>query len=152
MIWIFCQKIPFYAAPIPGPITGFHPPCLLLGPEMVADVDSVHQTSAKSFHFTSVFSVQFLNGNNFADPEYQFVAGSNMARPFKTKGAIGIRFRLLQSECVFIACHLTRQSWILKFTEHLHFQMANWKGELLTIAKLQRNSTLNHWQNVGLNS
>ncbi|KAL3122894.1 hypothetical protein niasHT_010294 [Heterodera trifolii] len=40
-------------------------------------------------------------------PEYRFVAGSNIARPFRTKGAIGICFCLLQCRCVFIACHLT---------------------------------------------
>uniref|UniRef100_A0A914H4E9 Inositol polyphosphate-related phosphatase domain-containing protein n=1 Tax=Globodera rostochiensis TaxID=31243 RepID=A0A914H4E9_GLORO len=40
-------------------------------------------------------------------PEYRFVAGANIARPFRTKGAIGICFRLLQCHCVFIACHLT---------------------------------------------
>lgn len=42
------------------------------------------------------------------DPEYQFVATKRLASPFRTKGAIGICFRLLQTTCVFIACHLTR--------------------------------------------
>ncbi|KAI1712302.1 72 kDa inositol polyphosphate 5-phosphatase [Ditylenchus destructor] len=40
-------------------------------------------------------------------PEYKFIATSRVAKPFKTKGAIGICFRLLQTSCVFIACHLT---------------------------------------------
>ncbi|KAI6197186.1 Endonuclease/exonuclease/phosphatase family protein [Aphelenchoides besseyi] len=40
-------------------------------------------------------------------PEYQFIATKRLASPFRTKGAIGICFRLLQTTCVFIACHLT---------------------------------------------
>ncbi|KAI6229858.1 Endonuclease/exonuclease/phosphatase family protein [Aphelenchoides fujianensis] len=40
-------------------------------------------------------------------PEYQFVATKRLASPFRTKGAIGICFRLLQTSCVFVACHLT---------------------------------------------
>ncbi|KAH7724566.1 Endonuclease/Exonuclease/phosphatase family protein [Aphelenchoides avenae] len=40
-------------------------------------------------------------------PEYRFVATSRVAKPFRTKGAIGICFRILQTSIVFIACHLT---------------------------------------------
>uniref|UniRef100_A0A915DPC8 Inositol polyphosphate-related phosphatase domain-containing protein n=1 Tax=Ditylenchus dipsaci TaxID=166011 RepID=A0A915DPC8_9BILA len=40
-------------------------------------------------------------------PEYKFIATNKVAKPFKTKGAIGICFRVLQTSCVFIACHLT---------------------------------------------
>ncbi|CAD5210067.1 unnamed protein product [Bursaphelenchus okinawaensis] len=40
-------------------------------------------------------------------PEYQFVATKRLASPFRTKGAIGVCFRLLQTTCVFITCHLT---------------------------------------------
>uniref|UniRef100_A0A1I8BDS0 IPPc domain-containing protein n=1 Tax=Meloidogyne hapla TaxID=6305 RepID=A0A1I8BDS0_MELHA len=41
-----------------------------------------------------------------SQPEYRFVAGINLASPFRTKGAISIRFRLFQCQCIFVACHL----------------------------------------------
>ncbi|KAE9550530.1 hypothetical protein FO519_006257 [Halicephalobus sp. NKZ332] len=43
-------------------------------------------------------------------PEYQFVASSKLAKPFKTKGAIGICFRILQASFVFISCHFSHGS------------------------------------------
>uniref|UniRef100_A0A915M2K1 Inositol polyphosphate-related phosphatase domain-containing protein n=1 Tax=Meloidogyne javanica TaxID=6303 RepID=A0A915M2K1_MELJA len=43
---------------------------------------------------------------SLSQPEYRFVSGINLASPFRTKGAISIRFRLFQCQCIFVACHL----------------------------------------------
>uniref|UniRef100_A0A7E4UQ77 IPPc domain-containing protein n=1 Tax=Panagrellus redivivus TaxID=6233 RepID=A0A7E4UQ77_PANRE len=43
-------------------------------------------------------------------PEYQFVASSKVAKPFRTKGAIAICFRILQRSFVFISCHFSHES------------------------------------------
>uniref|UniRef100_A0A915PA78 Inositol polyphosphate-related phosphatase domain-containing protein n=1 Tax=Meloidogyne floridensis TaxID=298350 RepID=A0A915PA78_9BILA len=50
-----------------------------------------------------------------SQPEYRFVAGINLASPFRTKGAISIRFRLFQCQCIFVACHLARERIAAQF-------------------------------------
>uniref|UniRef100_A0A1I7RPX1 IPPc domain-containing protein n=1 Tax=Bursaphelenchus xylophilus TaxID=6326 RepID=A0A1I7RPX1_BURXY len=69
-------------------------------------------------------------------PEYQFVATKTLASPFRTKGAIGVCFRLLQTTCVFIACHLThgkvkkRISDYAKLSKLFDFRMLKTSSEV----------------------
>lgn len=71
------------------------------------------------------------------DPEYKFVSSNNVARPFRTKGAIGICFRLLQTSCIFIGCHLTR-----KFFYNVIFSLKH------TIKKFLPKYIVTHLNNV----
>ncbi|KAM3726537.1 Phosphatidylinositol polyphosphate 5-phosphatase type IV [Dirofilaria immitis] len=43
-------------------------------------------------------------------PEWQFISFSPIVKPVRTKGAIGVCFRIFQASVIFVTCHMTHGS------------------------------------------